>query len=339
MFHLYESALKTLHVFGFGNLPNESPKSLCAIIPGMLKGKHLKTNLCLNLFCMKSAMLYFLLFFSSSLKSQDNAGLASKRIDTIHSAILKEDRYIWVSSPCKHPAVSKCPVIYVLDGQILFDDVNKIRHRLSKETGREVANEMLVVGIGNIWQRYRDYSPTSVTSSPFVDSHSASISGGGEKFISFLEQELFPYIDTNYQVSPIRILIGHSMGGLQVMNILLKYPGMFHYYAAIDPSMWWDDQKLLSESKTILAEKTFENKTLFLAVANTKELDMDEAKIKIDTSMKTVLIRPGIALVDHINHNRINNLKFDWKFYKEYHHLTVTTPGIYDALRFFLTFL
>ena len=283
-----------------------------------------------------SLALLFLTNLIHAQNARDNAGVVSKKIDTIHSAILNEDRYIWVHTPDKTATAGRYPVIYVLDGQILFDDVNDILNRLSKETGKNVANEMIVVGIGNIWQRYRDYSPTPITSSPWVDSHSASISGGGDKFISFLGNELFPYIHSKYPDSSLRILIGHSMGGLQVMNILLKHTAMFTYYAAIDPSMWWDDQKLLKESKTILAGEVFENRTLFMAVANTKELDMDVSQIKKDTSTRTALIRPGLALVEYIANNHQNKLRFDWKYYKAYHHMTVPAPAIYDALKFFI---
>ena len=285
---------------------------------------------------MKSAPLFLLLFCGTLIKAQNNSALVVKRIDTIHSAILQEDRYIWVHVPERAGVASKYPVIYVLDGQIFFDDVNNIIKRLSKETGKNVSNEIIVVGIGNIWQRYRDYSPTPITSSPWVDSNSASISGGGDKFISFLENELFPYVHSKYSNSSTRMLIGHSMGGLAVMNILFKHPDLFTYYAAIDPSMWWDDQKLLIESKRILAEKTYEKRALFLAIANTKEMDMDVSQMKKDTSARTVLIRPSLTLVDYINNNKQNKLRFDWKYYKEYHHLTVPAPAIYDALKFFL---
>ena len=204
---------------------------------------------------MKPLLLFLFLFSNTDTKAQNNPGIVSKRIDTIHSTILNEDRYIWVHVPGKAAAVPRYPVIYILDGEVHFDEVNNILNRLSKETGKNAADEMIVVGIGNIWQRYRDYSPTHITSSPWVDSHSASISGGGEKFISFLENELFPHIHSKYPASSIRIIIGHSMGGLEVMNILIKHPDMFNYYAAIDPSMWWDDQKLLNESKTFLTRQ------------------------------------------------------------------------------------
>lgn len=288
---------------------------------------------------MRPALLFLFLVSSTFSKAQDNPGIGSKKTDTIHSTILKEDRYIWVHVPDKAAGVSRYPVIYVLDGQVHFDEVNTILNRLSKETGKDAAHEMIVVGIGNIWQRYRDYSPTPIRSSPWVDSYSASISGGGEKFISFLQNELFPYIQSKYRGSSTRMLIGHSMGGLEVMNILLKHPDLFDYYAAIDPSMWWDDQKLLGEAKTILAGKIFEKRTLFLAVANTMNRDMDAAQIKKDTSAKTALIRPSLTLVDYITNNKQNKLRFGWQYYKEYHHMTVPAPAMYDALKFFLKFL
>jgi uncharacterized protein len=285
---------------------------------------------------MKLALLFLFLFSSTFITAQNNPGVTGKRIDTIRSAILNEERYIWLHVPDRAAVASPYPVIYILDGQIFFDEVNNILDRLSKETGKNVSNEMVVVGLGNVWQRYRDYSPTHITSSPWVDSHSASISGGGEKFVSFLKNELFPHVQSKYATSSIRILIGHSMGGLEVINILLKHADMFNYYVAIDPSMWWDDQKLLHESKTLLADNTFEKRTLFLAVANTKEVDMDVSEIKKDTSVKTMLIRPSLTLVEYIDNNKQNKLRFAWKYYKDQHHMTVPAPAMYDALKLFL---
>jgi uncharacterized protein len=285
---------------------------------------------------MKLGLSFLFLSCSTLINAQVNSNAVSKRIDTIHSAVLNEDRYMWVHVPGNASALSQYPVVYVLDGQVLFEEVKGILDRLSKETGKSTANEMIVVGIGNIWQRDRDYSPTHVASSPGVDPHACAVSGGGEKFIQFLEKELFPYVQSKYPASPVRLLIGHSMGGLEAMNILLKHPGMFDYYAVIDPSMWWDNQKLVTESKKILANRTFEKTTLFLAVANPKGLDMNVSQIKSDTSEKTALIRPSLTLVDYIRQNQQNKLRFDWKYYKDYDHMTVPAPAIYDALKFFL---
>ena len=287
-------------------------------------------------------LLPLLFLFTNAIIAQNNTAAISKRTDTIHSAILNEDRYIWVHIPAKAERVSSkqsYPVIYVLDGQVHFDEVNNILSRISKETGKDVANEMIVVGIGNIWQRYKDYSPTHISSSPWVDSNNASIKGGGEKFISFLEKELIPHINATCPSSPTRILIGHSMGGLIAMDILLNHTNLFDYYAAIDPSMWWDERKLLQQAKTILSNKLFEKKSLFLAVANTIDKNMDVAHIKADTSSQTVLIRPSLTLLEDINASKQNKLRFDWKFYKDHDHMTVLPAAAYDALKFFLKYL
>jgi uncharacterized protein len=282
---------------------------------------------------MKAFLFSFLLFTTNLVFAQGN----SKRIDTIHSKILNEERYLWVHIPENAKASSKrYPVVYVLDGEILFDEVINILARINKESGQVASKERIVVGIGNIWQRYRDYSPSHITSSPWVDSYSASITGGGDLFISFMEKEVFPHINATCPSSSTRILIGHSMGGLIAMDILLKHTELFSYYAAIDPSMWWDIEKLLKESKSIFANKTFNSTSLFLAIANTMDKNMNVEQIIKDTSAKTALIRPSFTLLDQINASKQNKLRFEWNFYKDYHHMTVPKPAMYDALKFFL---
>jgi predicted alpha/beta superfamily hydrolase len=62
-----------------------------------------------------------------------------------------------------------------------------------------------------------------------------------------------PYIETNYPVAPNRTLIGYSFGGLFVMNTLINHTDMFNAYVAVDPSLWWDDQKLMKQGATALS--------------------------------------------------------------------------------------
>jgi uncharacterized protein len=282
---------------------------------------------------MKALLFSFLLFTSSLVFAQSN----SKRIDTIHSKILNGDRYLWVYIPASAKASAKrYPVVYVLDGEIFFDEAVNILNRLNKETRQAAPKEMIIVGIGNTWQRYKDYSPSHITSSPWVDSHTASATGGGDRFISFIEKEVFPHINATCPSSSTRFLIGHSMGGLIAMNILLKHTELFSFYAAIDPSMWWDNEKLLKESKTILANKTFNSTSLFLGIANTMDKNMTAEQMVKDTSANTALIRPSFTLLDHINAGKQNKLRLEWNFYKDYHHMTVHQPAMYDALKFFL---
>ncbi|MGZ8557237.1 MAG: hypothetical protein ACXWWC_02835 [Chitinophagaceae bacterium] len=74
------------------------------------------------------------------------------------------------------------------------------------------------------------------------------------------------------------------------------------------------DEKLLQQSKIILANKTFEKKLLCLAVANTMDKTWMWHRSKNDSSGKTVLIGPILVLRDFIYTNKQNQLKFYGKF-------------------------
>jgi len=94
--------------------------------------------------------------------------------------------------------------------------------------GNTIFPEMIIVGIP-IKDRFRDLTPS-------CDSSISQTSGGYNNFISFVEKELFPYINSTYPTAPYKIFIGHSLGGLTVVNTLMKFPGLFDSYIAIDPS-------------------------------------------------------------------------------------------------------
>jgi predicted alpha/beta superfamily hydrolase len=292
---------------------------------------------------MQKAYWFILILIACRSASQDSAliGMISsngKIVDTVQSKILNEDRFIWIYLPkaAQKAGVKKFPVIFLLDAEANFDETRKALDKLSKEPSAKAAGDVILIGVGNIWLRYRDYSPTRVNASPWVDAATARVTGGGERFIAFLEKELLPFIEKKYPVSSDRTLIGHSMGGLQVINILLKHQQLFDNYIAIDPGMWWDGNKLLDESAALLHAKIFENKRLFLAVANETEMQMTMEQVRKDTSAKTALIRPSISLAEFIEKNKQNKLRFAWKFFKEEHHMTVNSPATYEGLKFLL---
>jgi uncharacterized protein len=249
-----------------------------------------------------------------------------KKTDSLHSSILKEKRVLFIHTPAATMADQRYPVIFVLDGEVSFSPLVSALEQL------KLLDKVIVVAIGNLWQRYRDYSPSHIASSLYVDNYNASITGGGDQFISFLEKELTPYIKAGYPVTNKRALIGHSMGGLIVMDILLKHTRLFDCYAAIDPSMWWDNEKLLKESGSLLKTGKFEHSFLFLAAANTTNKEMNLEQLRSDRSDKSVLIRPTLTLKDLVDTNR-QKLKSDWKYYINENHLSVFSPALVDALK------
>lgn len=155
--------------------------------------------------------------------------------DSIFSATLQEERRLQIQLPADYKPGSnqKYQVLYLLDGEWnaeLFQQVQA----WSKQWG--YTPPIIMVGVVNSYpnnenQRFRDLTPTS------AGQHGA---GGGPKLLTFLKDELIPYINKTYPSNGSNILWGHSLGGLFVLYALFTEPQLFDAYIAADPSIWWD---------------------------------------------------------------------------------------------------
>ncbi len=270
-----------------------------------------------------------------SANAQDNNKIIIGKIDSLHSAILNEPRKLMIYNPGDFSgnlfSKQQYPVIYLLDGDAHFHSVVGMVTQLS-ENG--LMPQMIVVAIPNT-NRTRDLTPTkSQPDPPFMPAEMAAETGGGDKFLSFIEKELFPYIDKTYPTAPYRMFIGHSLGGLMVMDALLHHQGMFNSYVSIDPSMWYDKQDMLRKSEVALKNESFAGTSLYLAMANTMERSMDIATVSADTSVSSAHIRSIMKLTDLLVATKENNLKSAWKYYPDDSHGSVPLIAEYDAFRF-----
>jgi hypothetical protein len=260
-------------------------------------------------------------------------------IDSLHSNILGETRKIWVYVPDSNKIFTRqrFPVVYLLDGDGHFYSVMGIIQQLSEVNGNMILPQMILIGITNT-DRTRDLTPSHVAADGEIDTAFLKTSGGGEKFTSFLEEELIPYVDSLYPTTPYRTLIGHSFGGLMVINSLINHTKLFNSYISIDPSMWWDNRRLLNQSESVLAEKDFTGRSLYLGIANTIDPELDTSKVKADTTLDTRHIRSILELNRTLKENKKNNLKYGWKYYNNDDHGSVPLITAYDGLRFIFSF-
>jgi len=294
------------------------------------------SNTSLNIKCllerinsMKHFFLTFSLIILSLLANAQSNKIVIGTIDTLNSKILNEKRAVWVYVPNQEQktiAKTRYPVVYLLDGDWHFYSVVGTIQQMSFVNGNTICPEMIVVGIPNT-DRFRDLTPT-------CDSTFSPSTGGNEKFISFIEKELIPYIDSTYPVDPYRMLIGHSLGGLTVINTLINHTNLFNSYVAIDPSMWWNKQKYLRETEKALSEKKYNNVSLFLGVAISMEPGMDTIKIKKDATPNTRHIRSMLEFVNCLKMNKQNALNYQYKYYDNENHGSVPHIATYDALHF-----
>ncbi len=282
--------------------------------------------------------LLLLLFMASAfaVNAQDNK-IVIGTIDSVQSNILGEQRKVWIHVPDQGAGTQRYPVVYVLDGDGHFSSLVGMIQQLSTG-GNNICPKMIVVGITNT-DRTRDLTPTHIDSDlPFMDSVSAKTSGGGENFIAFIEKELMPHIVAKYPAAPYKMFIGHSFGGLAVMQTFVHHTDLFNAYICIDPSMWWDKQTLLKQTEKALAGRKFDGKSLYLGIANTLEEGMDIKKAEKDTSVDSKHIRSILALQAALEKNKKNGLQYRGKYYPDDTHGSVPLITEYDALRFFFDF-
>lgn len=278
-----------------------------------------------------------LLFAACGRPKTDNNTITIGKIDSLHSHILGEERKIWIYLPEGAKDTSKrFPVIYLLDGDGNFATVVGIARHL---TGSLTGPEVIIVGIPNT-DRMRDLTPThSLLDQWGHQDLSLKTSGGGEKFTAFIQKELMPHIDSLYPAAPFRMLIGHSLGGLTVMNIAINHPYMFNSYIAIDPTMVWDKQKLLKQAHDVFRQKNYNGKSLYLGIANTMPDGMDTLQVRSDTTSGSSHIRSLLQLKDILQRDdKSDGLNFSYAYYKNDDHGSVPLITEYDGLRFIFSF-
>ncbi|MFN2442168.1 MAG: alpha/beta hydrolase-fold protein [Thermoanaerobaculia bacterium] len=157
---------------------------------------------------------------------------------TINSKILGEERTMWLRLPDGYGRTeARYPTLYLTDGDAqMLHTVSTVA--FLERQGRIPA--MIVVGVNNT-DRTRDLTPSAAPmqrpDGTRVDLPNA---GGAGNFLSFFENELIPWVESNYRTQPFRIFFGHSFGGLFAVNALATKPDLFHGVIAASPSLQWD---------------------------------------------------------------------------------------------------
>lgn len=159
----------------------------------------------------------------------------------------------------------KYPVVYVMDSQWDFPLVKSI---YGQQYYDGFIPELIIVGV--TWGgknpnpdslRARDYTPTREAR--------LSQSGGADQFLSFMKNELFPFMEKNYRVDPVeRSLVGCSLGGLFTLYTLFTQPTLFTGYAAASPHVGWDNEVLYKFEKSFNPEALSSPRRVYMTIGD-----------------------------------------------------------------------
>ncbi|MCA6075050.1 alpha/beta hydrolase [Fulvivirga sedimenti] len=195
----------------------------------------------------KLTLFAFLTFHAGIAQIIDSGEFTIGETLQIVSEALGENRTINLYLPASYhdDTLHTYPVIYLLDGSKDEDFIHIAGLvQFCSFSWINIIPESIVVGIANT-DRKRDFTYPSMSED---DRQEFPTSGGSQNFINFLEKELQEIIAKNYRLNDQKTLIGQSLGGLLATEILFKHPGMFDNYIIISPSLWWDDERLLSRN-------------------------------------------------------------------------------------------
>lgn len=168
----------------------------------------------------------------------------------IQSRSLGEQRVIDVALPAGYAADTgrRYPVLVVLDGDFEFE-IAAATARFYAATNR--LPDLIVVGVHNP-DRTHDLTPAPVDG--FAVPLEARNPGGASRFLEFIGDELVPYLDRAYRTAPMRVLVGHSLGGLFAFYSLATRPQLFTGYLVMEPSVWWNNHHEHAAARTILGQ-------------------------------------------------------------------------------------
>lgn len=187
-----------------------------------------------------------------------DCGLRELRIE---SKVLGEPRVARVRLPDGYGrGADRYPVVYTLDGDDHLDHTAATAAFLARQGAMP---KVIVVAVRNV-DRNRDFTPSRARPLP--------TSGGADRFLAFLVQELVPAVASAFRTERFRVLSGHSLGGLFALHALATAPASFDAYLAMSPSAHWDDRLVVKELGRRLREPGALDRSLFLSLGDEADL-------------------------------------------------------------------
>jgi predicted alpha/beta superfamily hydrolase len=192
---------------------------------------------------------------------------------TINSKVLNETRRVNVYLPPGYTESSKpsLPVLYMPDGGIAEDFLH-VAGLVQVSVGNGTMRPFLLVGIENTERRRDMTGPTENEE----DKKIAPRVGGSATFRKFIRNELMPQIKMRYRTTDERAIVGESLAGLFVVETFLFEPDLFDTYLAFDPSLWWNNQKLVNAGVERLRSRPKMEKTLYFVSSGEDTAEITE---------------------------------------------------------------
>jgi predicted alpha/beta superfamily hydrolase len=193
---------------------------------------------------------------------KDHTVIGWLEIVPFESKILRNTRMLRVLVPANyfspHNAHRSYPVLYLQDGQELFDEATSpkgewhVDETVEHLVGSFKIPPMFVVGIDNAGDKCSsEYLPYP---DPLNDKDGAADEKNllGKEYARFLTTEVMPFIEKRYRISRGAMntgVGGSSYGGDIALYTALEYPGVFGHVLVESPELWIGKKQLLKDAE------------------------------------------------------------------------------------------
>ncbi len=275
--------------------------------------------------------VFVLLLIASPSFAQNSGSITAKStkpfvlgvIDEIHSELLGEKRVLNIYLPAGYDEndTAGYPVIYLLDGSADEDFIHVVGLvQFNNFPWIDRVPKSIVVGIANT-DRRRDFTfPTTIEE----DKKKYPTSGNSQRFIGFIEKELQPFIEKNYNANSAKTIIGQSLGGLLATEILLERPTLFDKYIIVSPSLWWNNGSLLDQSSDVLEEGYKKKTEVYIGVG--------KEGLAPGTAPRVMEVDANL-LAEKIRSTKSRNVKVHFDYLPSEDHATVAHQAVFNAFR------
>jgi len=266
-------------------------------------------------------LLISILMVPAVLSGQGTTSVIPGERHTIDSGIMGREIEYRVHLPADYDrGLNRYPVLYITDGGEHFFLASGTTEFMGSQF---VIPEMIVVAIFHE-DRKHDLTPTHCTATnEGFESDGLKVSGGGEKFLQFIGEELIPGIERDYRTAPCRILSGHSLGGLFAVYAFLTRNDLFNAFIAMDPALNWDHNLCERMLKTATFRSPDLTSKLYISSAHNApygKRDRSPFRLSQDSFFKA------------LNAKKVPNTKHE--YFEDQNHMTVPYESLYAGLTF-----
>lgn len=190
--------------------------------------------------------------------------------EEIYSNILSEKRGLLIHLPVEYDTTQSYPVMYVLDGSSQDFQIANIAKTLNRA---ELLEKIIIVGIPNT-DRNRDLTPHYI-----LQEIDGDVFGKGDVFLSFITNEVIPFIESKYPVNEYKMLSGYSRSGLFSFYAYLERPQVFDAIFSFSPAFWRDNSIILEKTQMYYSSDRNEKPFIFMSLGTEENDKMKKAYI------------------------------------------------------------